>query len=156
DSGDGALREVGGRLRRRLGTRGVVARLGGDEFAVLVPRVGPSADAVALADSLIHEIDQPIPVGQLTLSTRASIGIAFAPQHGDDAKTLLQRADVAMYAAKGTRTGGRVYQPEDDQNTPHRLALIADLSLAIQRRDLLVEFQPKLDPGTGLVTGAEA
>src|SRR5439155_14476814 len=72
DIGDAVLREVGVRLRRRLGTRGVVARLGGDEFAVLVPRVASFADAVSLADGLTHEIDQPIPVGQLTLSTRAS------------------------------------------------------------------------------------
>jgi len=76
--------------------------------------------------------------------------------HGDDTQTLLRRADVAMYAAKAGHTGMRVYLPEDDQNTPDRLALITDLRDAIEGRELLVVFQPKVDPSTGRVTGAEA
>jgi diguanylate cyclase (GGDEF)-like protein len=156
DIGDSLLREVGVRLQNRLGSRGMVARLGGDEFAVLLPDVADDSEAVAVGEDLCREMERPIPLGHLTLNTRASLGIALAPQHGRDAKTLLQRADVAMYAAKETRSGTRVYQPADDQNTPHRLALITDLREAIARRDLFVVFQPKLDPRTGLITGAEA
>jgi diguanylate cyclase (GGDEF)-like protein len=156
DTGDALLREIGPRLQRRLGTRGVVARLGGDEFAVLLPGVGRSSDAVTVGAELTAELEAPIPVGQLQLNTRASVGIALAPEHGDDAKTLLQRADVAMYSAKDTRSGNRVYQPEQDRNTPHRLALIGELEKAIARRDLLVVFQPKVDPANNLVIGAEA
>jgi len=156
DTGDALLREVGTRLQRRLGNRGTVARLGGDEFALLVPEVNTDGAALAISDELRAELEHPIRIGQLTLNTRASIGIALAPEHGSDGRTLLQRADIAMYAAKGTRSGGRVYQPADDRNTPHRLALIGELGEAIARHDLMVVFQPKLDPGTGLVTGAEA
>jgi diguanylate cyclase (GGDEF)-like protein len=156
DTGDALLREVGRRLQRRLAERGTVARLGGDEFAVLLPRVSSPTEAISVAEDLARELDHPIPIGHLTLTTRASIGIALAPYHGREAKTLLQRADVAMYAAKQARSTPRVYQPQDDRNTPHRLALIADLRHAILRRDLLVVFQPKLDPRSGLAVGAEA
>jgi diguanylate cyclase (GGDEF)-like protein len=156
DTGDAVLREVGSRLKDCVGTRGRVARLGGDEFAVLLPRVYSVEEALTLGADVARELDRPVQLGPLSLNARASIGIAVAPVHGDDTQTLLRRADVAMYAAKNGRTGLRVYLPEDDQNTPHRLALINDLRAAIQRRDLLVVFQPKLDPRTGKVTGAEA
>ncbi len=156
DTGDALLREAGIRLQRRLGARGVVARLGGDEFAVLLPGVDTADAATAIGAELTDELEHPIPVGQIQLSARASIGIALAPEHGGDGKTLLQRADVAMYAAKDTRSGSRVYQPEQDRNTPRRLALIADLERAVSRRELTVVYQPKLDPISGQVTGAEA
>jgi EAL domain-containing protein (putative c-di-GMP-specific phosphodiesterase class I) len=61
-----------------------------------------------------------------------------------------------MYAAKNSRSGLRLYEPSVDRNSPQRLALIADLREAVERRDLLVAFQPKVDPATGVVTGAEA
>ena len=156
DIGDTLLREVGSRLQERLNGRGVVARLGGDEFAVLLPGADSEDAAVAMTAELTGALEQPIPVGQLRLSTRTSAGIALAPVHGTDASTLLRRADVAMYSAKDTRSGDRVYQPEQDRHTPRRLALIGDLNQAIDRRDLQVVFQPKVDPTTGLVTGAEA
>jgi diguanylate cyclase (GGDEF)-like protein len=156
DTGDAVLREVGTRLKDVVGGRGRVARLGGDEFAVLLPRVHSVEEALTMGADLARELERPVQLGPLSLNARASIGIAVAPVHGDDTQTLLRRADVAMYAAKSGRTGLRVYLPEDDQNTPHRLALINDLRAAIQRRDLLVVFQPKLDPRTGVVTGAEA
>ncbi|MCW2506822.1 MAG: hypothetical protein JWO79_5106 [Actinomycetia bacterium] len=156
DTGDALLHEVGARLQRRLGARGLVARLGGDEFAVLLPSISSREDALAVGEDLTHAMERPVPVGHLMLDARASIGISFAPDHGDNANTLIQRADVAMYAAKKARSGVRVYQPEDDQNTPTRLAFIADLRTAIQRCELDVVFQPKVDPRTGAVIGAEA
>jgi len=156
DIGDTLLREVGTRLQDRLNGRGVVARLGGDEFAVLLPGADSEEAAVALTAELTGALEQPIPVGQLRLNTRTSAGIALAPAHGTDASTLLRRADVAMYSAKDTRSGDRVYQPEQDRHTPRRLALIGDLNQAITHRDLQVVFQPKVDPASGLVTGAEA
>lgn len=156
ETGDSVLREVGSRLRELVEGRGRLARLGGDEFAVLLPRVHNATEALDIATHLARDLERPVQLGPLSLNPRASVGVAVAPVHGDDAQTLLRRADVAMYAAKGGRTGVRLYLPEDDQNTPHRLALIADLGTAIQQRELLVVFQPKLDPNTGAVTGAEA
>ena len=155
DVGDALLRAIGERLRHRLQGRGTVARLGGDEFALLLEVASPQ-EATAAGRELIDDVERPVHVGHLMLYPRASIGIALAPEHGEDAGTLLRRADVAMYAAKQARAGVRVYRASDDQNTPHRLALIGDLRDAVDRRQTLVAFQPKTDPSTGRIVGAEA
>jgi diguanylate cyclase (GGDEF)-like protein len=156
DIGDALLCEVGRRLCRQLAGRYLVARLGGDEFAVLVTRA-TADEATIIADGLARALEAPVHIDHLMLHTRASIGIALAPEHGDDAQTLVRRADVAMYAAKASRiTTGRIYDPSDDRNTPQRLALLSDLRGAVQRRELTVVYQPKLDPSTGRVSGAEA
>jgi diguanylate cyclase (GGDEF)-like protein len=155
DVGDALLRAVGRRLRDRLDGRGTVARLGGDEFAILIHAASPD-DAVAVGSDLARDLERPVHVEHLTLYPRASIGVALAPEHGRDSGTLLRRADVAMYAAKQARAGVRVYRETDDQNTPHRLALIGELREAVEREETMVVFQPKVDPGTGAVVGAEA
>ncbi|GGJ78493.1 hypothetical protein GCM10010123_05580 [Pilimelia anulata] len=156
DVGDGLLREVARRLTARVGARGTVARLGGDEFAVVIPRAWSTDEILALADDLRRSIEEPVSVGDLTLTTRASVGVCFAPEHGVDADRLLQRADIALYAAKQTRAGTRVHRPEDDHGTRRRLALMGDLREAIADRTLTVAYQPKVDPATGAVLGAEA
>jgi diguanylate cyclase (GGDEF)-like protein len=156
ETGDALLREVGNRLRDHLAGRGVVARLGGDEFAVLLPTPRSIEAAVVAATELSGVLERAIRMGPLTLAARASIGVAAAPLHGDNAQTLVRHADVAMFAAKNSRSGLRLYEPAVDRNSPQRLALIADLREAVERRDLLVAFQPKVDPTTGVVTGAEA
>ena len=155
DIGDALLCKVGERLRRRLDGRGTVARLGGDEFAMLLEVASPQ-DAAIVGKELARELERPVHIGHLTLHPRASVGIALAPEHGRDSGTLLRRADVAMYAAKQARVGVRVYRTTDDQNTPQRLSLIGDLREAVDRADTTVMFQPKVDPATGTVVGAEA
>jgi diguanylate cyclase (GGDEF)-like protein len=156
ETGDTLLREVGGRLAEHLGGTGVVARMGGDEYAVFLPLTGGAPAAVAAATTLGTVIERGIRVGPITLTARASIGVALAQRHGDDGQTLIRHADVAMYAAKDHRSGVLLYDPSVDVNSPERLALIADLRDAVERRDLTVMFQPKADPRTGRVTGAEA
>ncbi|GAA2363268.1 putative bifunctional diguanylate cyclase/phosphodiesterase [Dactylosporangium salmoneum] len=156
DVGDQLLRQVGERLQERVDGRGTVARLGGDEFAVLLPEIRTREVALAVGDDLDAAMEQPIPIGDLRLNARVSIGVALAPEHGHDAKTLIQRADVAMYVAKTTHAGVRVYTSDDDRNSPRRLAMVADLREAIQRHDIVVVFQPKIETATGLVVGAEA
>jgi len=156
ETGDALLREVGRRLHTHLDGRGVVARLGGDEFAVLLPTSAAVEAAVVAATELGAVVERAIRIGPLTLTARASIGVASAPQHGDDSQILVRHADVAMYAAKEHRSGVRLYEPAVDVNSPQRLALIADLRTAVERRDLTVFFQPKVDPKTGRVVGAEA
>ncbi|MGA5299772.1 putative bifunctional diguanylate cyclase/phosphodiesterase [Nucisporomicrobium flavum] len=155
DIGDALLREVGQRLRHQLDSRGCVARLGGDEFAILLEVASPE-DALAVGQELVRNVERPVHLDHLTLHPRASVGIAMAPEHGSESGTLLRCADVAMYAAKQARAGVRIYRATDDRNTPQRLALIGDLRDAIDRHETLVAFQPKVDPATGAVVGAEA
>jgi len=155
ETGDALLREVGERLRAYLDGRGRVARFGGDEFAALLTTDGSPSAALAAAAELAEVVERPIRIGPLVLAARASVGVAMAPLHGDDPETLIRHADVAMYAAKESN-GLRLYDGELDRNSPQRLALIADLRVAVERGDLTVAYQPKVDPRTGRVIGAEA
>ena len=86
----------------------------------------------------------------------ASIGIALFPEHGEDAETLLQRADVAMYQAKAARSGHAFYERDRDRHSRERLALIGELRDAIGTDQLVLHFQPKLDVETGAIRDVEA
>ncbi len=155
-SGDRLLCEVAARLVGDLRDTDTVARLGGDEFALLLPGVAGPDVARRKAEELLAGVAQPYAIGGLTLEVDGSIGIAMYPHHGHDAATLLQRADVAMYAAKETHTDFQVYSPGRDHNSAERLALAAELREAINNKALEVFYQPVVDLHTGHVRGAEA
>ena len=152
-AGDALLQQIGPRLRETLRDDDVLARLGGDEFAVLVPR---GAGAAQLAERIRAALEQPFAVDGLNLPMEASVGIALFPEHGIDAATLLQRADVAMYQAKGARTGSEVYDPGRDLHSRERLTLMGELRNAISAGELVLFYQPKADVDSGRVTGVEA
>ena len=153
--GDLLLQQVAARLQRALRASDTLARLGGDEFAVLLPGEDEAA-AVTTAGRIDAALDTPFVVEGHVLHVGCSIGIALCPAHGRDAETLLRRADVAMYVAK--RAGGSyaLYRPEQDEHTPDRLALIADLRRAIDAGELLLHYQPKADLLTRRPRGVEA
>ncbi|HEV2368447.1 MAG TPA: bifunctional diguanylate cyclase/phosphodiesterase, partial [Acidimicrobiales bacterium] len=155
-NGDQLLREVARRLSAVLRRGDTVARLGGDEFAVLLPNLGEIDEAVQTAHRLVEAVRIPITVDDLSLDVGVSVGIAVAPTHGDDAATLLQRADVAMYEAKAAKTGVSLYSPERDDYSPKRLALAAELRQALENDQIMVYYQPKADLRDGRVIGAEA
>jgi diguanylate cyclase (GGDEF)-like protein len=155
-NGDVLLQEVGVRMRQNLEAQGLVARLGGDEFGILLPSVSGVDEAIAAAQLIGLVLDRPFRHQELSLEVGATIGIALFPDHGDDASTLLQRADVAMYAAKEKSGGLEVYDAGLDHYSPRRLALVGELRRAIEQEQLAVYYQPKADLDTGIVTGAEA
>jgi predicted signal transduction protein with EAL and GGDEF domain len=130
--------------------------LGGDEFAVLLPRVASAEGAVAVAETLVAVFERSFVLEGLTLDVEASIGLALYPEHGVDADELLQRADIAMYAAKDTHAGFVVFDPKLDQHSPRRLALLGDLRRAIDQDQLLLHYQPKVDAHTKQTLGVEA
>jgi predicted signal transduction protein with EAL and GGDEF domain len=132
-----------------------VARLGGDEFAVLLPEVDAEG-APTVAEKLRVALHQPLTLDGVGLDLDASIGIAVCPDHGGDAAELLQRADVAMYAAKQAHAGFMVYDPAVDQHSPRRLALLGGLRRALERDELVLHYQPKADLSSGQVLGVEA
>jgi diguanylate cyclase (GGDEF)-like protein len=160
DVGDLLLVEVAGRLARAVEAGMTPARLGGDEFALLLPvEGGPDtacAAATALAERVLEVLREPITLAKVRIDVPASIGIALAGPHGEEAAELLARADVAMDDAKEGGCGWVVYDPEKDQHTPERLALLADLRDAIPKGQLVVHYQPKCSARTGEVVGAEA
>jgi EAL domain-containing protein (putative c-di-GMP-specific phosphodiesterase class I) len=101
-------------------------------------------------------MERPFDVQGLSLQVGASIGLACYPIHGSDVDTLVQRADIAMYIAKGAQTGVEIYDPELDKHSPGRLTLASDLRKAVEREELVVHYQPKVELRTGRVRGVEA
>ncbi len=152
--GDALLRQVGPRLSDQLEPGDVIARLGGDEFAILLP--GADADrALKVAHALLR-VERPLMADGHALEVTACIGIAVFPQHGSTSETLLQRADVALYAAKRTGNSYSIYRPEDDPYDASRLVMRADLRRAIEQREIVLYYQPQVAVATGQVIGVEA
>jgi len=156
DHGDRLLEEVAQRLRDTVRRCDTLARLGGDEFAVLVRDV-PHRGAVAeVAARLQDAMARPFVLNGFTAVLDASVGIAYCPDHGDDVHQLVQRADVAMYDAKRSRTGIETYAEDRDPYSAERLQLLGELRAAIAAGELVLHYQPKVDVGSDAVLGVEA
>ena len=155
-SGDELLRQVAARLRTALRESDLVARLGGDEFAVLAAGVTSPDQALEVAARIRTALAAPIVIADISLDVQCSIGISCWPQHGRDMAELLRLADVALYLSKERRTGVEIYTPGEDTHTPERLALASDLGRAIERSELSLVYQPKLELATGRLVGVEA
>jgi len=156
ESGDKLLKQIALRLTGLLGDRGHICRLGGDEFALLLPELEHIGEAGEVARQILAALEQPFAVGDMKLEVGGSIGVALAPVDGETSTTLLQRADVAMYAAKDARTGWELYAKEQDRYSPRRLALASDLRHAVEENELALHYQPKAELGSGRVSGVEA
>jgi diguanylate cyclase (GGDEF)-like protein len=154
-NGDGLLKEVAQRLVAKFGPDTTIARLGGDEFAVLLPR-GELADVVEAADRVLAAFDAPFDVQGVSIQVENSVGICRFPAAGEDADTLLRRADVAMYQAKAAHTRYALYEPQRDPYSEARLALLGELRRAIAARELTCAYQPQADARTGHIEGVEA
>jgi diguanylate cyclase (GGDEF)-like protein/PAS domain S-box-containing protein len=153
--GDLLLEQFGPRLHDVLRESDTIARLGGDEFAILLPGTDEHG-AIHVAEKILAVLGQPFDVEGHSLDVAASIGITLYPEHGADANTLLQRADVAMYHAKRTDTGYAIYAAEHDEYSPDRLTLIGELRQAIEQDQLLLHYQPKVNLKTERIAGVEA
>jgi diguanylate cyclase (GGDEF)-like protein len=154
-SGDQVLRLLAERLRAAMRDSDTVARLGGDEFGVLAPGAADSDTALQLAERVQRAMERPFVVGGLTLQIEASIGIAVSPEHGEDVETLIRHADVAMYLSKETHHP-ELYDTQHDHYSPDRLALVGELRRAIDERELVVYYQPRIDLSSGSVRSVEA
>ena len=154
--GDQLLCRVAERLVETMRAADTVARLGGDEFAVILPAPTGLVAAEALCERLVEAFALPIAFAGLTFEVGISCGIAVFPEHGREPAELLQYSDVAMYAAKQDLKSVAVYDPERDQNSVRRLALAGELRAAIEKGEVSIHYQPKVDLRRGLVSGAEA
>ena len=155
-AGDELLKEVGERLRGALRASDTVARLGGDEFGLLLPDPSDTEEVLGVIERIRTALEQPIFVQELPLAIEASIGIAVFPTHGRDAELLIQRADVAMYAAKQESAPFTFYDADADEYDPTRLTLVAELRRAMEQRELVLHYQPKAVLEDGSVRSVEA
>jgi diguanylate cyclase (GGDEF)-like protein/PAS domain S-box-containing protein len=154
-NGDRVLLELAQRLGDVVGQPDRVARLRGDEFALLLPGADVNL-ARQVAGKITKAMEEPFMVERLPIEIEASIGISVQPDHGEEAEILMQRADMAMQAAKRRNAGCMVYSPDCDPYDPRRLALLGELRRAIEVDQLLLHYQPKVDLKTRTVVGAEA
>jgi diguanylate cyclase (GGDEF)-like protein/PAS domain S-box-containing protein len=155
-AGDTLLTELGTRVRNAVRGADTVARLGGDEFGILLSEVGGREEVVPAIERICHALERPIPVQGLPLSVEASIGVALFPDDGTDAEALLQRADVAMYAAKEGNSPYSFYDEALDKRDPTRVMLVGELRRAIEERELILYYQPKARLGSGEIDSLEA
>ena len=153
--GDRLLQEIGKRLHETLRDSDTVARLGGDEFALLLP-MADASHCVLVINKVMQAIDQPFHAEGIALDVEASLGVALYPDHGEDAITLMSRADVAMYQAKHGGSGYSFYDGDNDPHSVQRLTLMAELRHAMEHDDLLLHYQPKIDLRQGKTLGVEA
>ncbi len=154
-TGDKVLHEVARRIASVRPKGSTLARLGGDEFALVIPNAA-ARDAHDAAQRLRAALSAPVDVEPYRFDIGVSIGIALSPRDGQDAETLLQRADVAMYMAKQHNSGVEFYDPSQDTHSIERLALTSELRSAIENGELRLYFEPVFDLRTGHVSGAEA
>lgn len=142
--GDQLLQAVSLALLSCLEENQLLARLGGDEFIVLASQTSQSS-LEAVASRLLTRLRQPFRIGLIEVYTGCSVGIAMAPQHGEDSDNLIRNADTAMYTAK---EGGRgqfcVFSPEMNERVFEYLWLDINLRKALENDQLLIHYQPKV------------
>ena len=154
--GDRLLRSAAQRLARQVLREGdLVARRGGGEFAVLLRTASPEL-AQAVAQRIARAFEQPLSIDDHRLDLSVGVGIACWPLHATDADALVNRAELAMYAAKRRHAGPLVYEPGMDDSSTQSLSLLSELREAVARDELRLHLQPKLSLATGAVVGAEA
>jgi diguanylate cyclase (GGDEF)-like protein/PAS domain S-box-containing protein len=154
--GDLLLKLVADRLVGCLRAGDTVARLGGDEFGVLPMGSTDLAEAVAIAWKIQRALEPAFVVEGRSIDATTSIGITLAPDHGDNVDDLLRRADLAMYDAKRTGTGYALFAAEQEEAPARRVALLGNLRHCIEREELVLHYQPKIDLATQKTVGVEA
>ena len=160
-SGDRVLEVLAERLTRSVPKETIVGRLAGDEFALFVEGLPADADnrgpIAHLARSILTEVSRAFQLNQHEVFLTASIGIAFCPRDAENVIDLIRNADAAMYYSK--QNGGNTfafYSPEMNAAAVERLMLKSKLRRALERDELVIRYQPKIDVRSGRIIGAEA
>jgi diguanylate cyclase (GGDEF)-like protein len=156
-TGDKLLKGMAERLRSVLREGDTVARIGGDEFVVLLHEQGNEEVIFRTMQRIAMEVSQPMMIDGKELFVTCSAGISMYPQDGPDVETLLRNADAAMYRAKDHgRNNFQFYTSEMNDRINERLALENALRRALERNELVLHYQQKIDVRTGALAGAEA
>jgi len=156
-AGDDLLKEVAARLRVCVRESDTVARLGGDEFVIVLVDLVQPEDVEGIAAKITESLAQPIAIGEREAYVGASIGISIYPRDGEHGETLLRNADMAMYRVKEHgRNSVRLFSPEMATMAIERVDMEGALRRAIDRKELLLHYQPKVDLATRRIVGAEA
>jgi PAS domain S-box-containing protein len=151
---ESSIESLGSRSHRSLEA---VGRLGGDEFVALLPEVADERDAERVASRILDLMREPIIVGGQECFVTASVGIALYPRDGTSVADLLRNSDVAMYSVKSAgRNSASLYRPALAGQGREKLELESALHKAIERNELVLHYQPKVDVRGAKMVGAEA
>lgn len=154
--GDLLLREVAQRIQNRIRSQDTFARLGGDEFVLLMNNDKPD-EAAIVAEKILEILRKPFQIEDHTLRITSSIGIAIYPNNGNTQHDLLTNADAAMYHAKETgRNAYCFFEASMNAHAHEHMEMMQDLRMALERRELVVYYQMKVDTQSGKAVGAEA
>ena len=156
NTGDRVLKQIANRLRKIIPEANTVARLGGDKFGIILTKCGTQEDATKVVHKITEALHAPLKLEGVRLDIDASLGVTLYPEHGRDAHTLLERADVAMYQAKQKHREFIIYTTALDRCNTRRLTLMGELREAIVNNELVAYYQPKVDIKTGIIKELEA
>lgn len=156
-AGDSLLKEVSLRLQQCVRAGDIVARIGGDEFVLALFDLESEMTASSVAQRVVESIAQPVLLGQQEIFSSCSVGISSFPKDGNDVVTLMKNADAAMYLAK-MQGKSRFNFYTKEINARHQLRVETEFKLrrALDRQEFILFYQPKIDIGTGKISGAEA
>lgn len=158
DIGDQLLVALAGRMKETLRDSDTLARLGGDEFIAVLLDLPDSIGSVPMIERLLGAAAQPVPIGELMLNASASLGVTFYPQADDvDADQLLRQADQAMYQAKlAGKNRFHFFDAEKDRTARGMHASLEQVRQALERQQLVLHYQPKVNMRSGEIIGVEA
>jgi diguanylate cyclase (GGDEF)-like protein/PAS domain S-box-containing protein len=157
DAGDQLLKEISTRFKQSLRAVDTVARLGGDEFVVLIEEINDLNYVTTVAQKILSATIKPLLIMGEECRVTASIGISLYPKDGEDEQSLMKNADNAMYFAKEEgKNNYQFFSKNIKSQSIERLSLETKLRSALERNELSLQYQAKLDVSTGEITGVEA
>ena len=155
--GDELLLSIAGRLVASVRASDSVSRQGGDEFVVLLSAIARAEDAARIANKILVSLGSLHRVKEHNLQITVSVGIGIYPADGTDAETLVNNADIAMRNAKERgRNNYQFFKPDMNEHALERQSLESGLRHALEQREFMLYYQPKIDLETQAITGAEA
>ncbi|MCV6610443.1 MAG: bifunctional diguanylate cyclase/phosphodiesterase [Amphritea sp.] len=153
---DSLIKQVSVRLKSAFSAPATIARIDSNIFSLLLTGAESKQGVLAMAESIHRVLEESFFVDKVKLSTHTNIGIVHFPDHGGDVDTLVQRAGIALYVAQNSNKGYALYDSSYDAHSPKQLTLMSELNQAIERGELELYYQPKVDLRENRVSGAEA
>jgi diguanylate cyclase (GGDEF)-like protein/PAS domain S-box-containing protein len=155
--GDSLLQEVARRIRLCVRNSDTVSRQGGDEFVIMLPNLDDLGDIVQVVDKLIESIANPYHLNGHVMHLTTSVGVSVYPGDGSDSETLIRNADTAMYQAKDAgRNDYRFFTQEMNRAIAKRVGLENKLRNALEKGEVLLHYQPKVNLRSGEIVAVEA
>jgi len=155
DKGDQILIEFCNRIKKHLKANETLGRLGSDEFILLLPRT-TEEETILHTNNILKEMEDAYIINNKEFKVDASIGISYYPEHGEDRKTLLRHADIALNVAKERHSKSHVFNYEEDETDESQLNLAIDINHAFEKNQFELYYQPKIDIKTNTIISTEA